>query len=241
MVRPQACRELSPIHADRAPLTRRSGAPDARTVTRCSRARCDFSLSQLASHFVPSRLLGMGVAVVAAVTLAGCSGGTNSARTTIETPLTHLSVAEAFFNGQGVNGWMIKKHFSQSEYEVTGKAANRCTVTINGPTESSQVTRMGVICKPPTVTNGTVETSVPANEVALVDSTVQKFAPADYSWVRRVRTFAAASEHSTFAVCKTSAPCSASPGVSLTVNSSPPLGSNLPVINLSIRAGFRRS
>jgi len=179
-------------------------------------------------------------AVVAAmaIVLAGCSGGAKStAPTTAAVLSTRLSAVEQFFTAHGADGWSKDMPYSHSDYQATATAQAYCTVTVDGPSGTSEVSVVGVICKPPTFVDGTVEISVPANEVSLVWAAVRKFDPSDYARVKAVRTVAASSALTTFGARRKGSPPVTSAFLSLNVDSSPPPGSNMPVLNLAIRAG----
>jgi hypothetical protein len=129
-----------------------------------------------------------------------------------------LHAVESFFNVQGANGWTSHAHSSSSEYDVTA-TVHGCSVTISGPTGSAKVTLMNVVCQGP----GTDEIAVPAVDVALLHATVARFAPAAASRVDDLRTIAASSFYSGH-------------DLALHLDSSPPPGSGIPVVDLSIQA-----
>jgi hypothetical protein len=135
--------------------------------------------------------------------------------TTLPAP---LHTVESFFNGMGARGWTRQADPSSSEYEVT-TTIEACSVTISGPTGSARATLLKIICRAP----GTNEISVPADDVALLHATVGRFAPAASSRVNGLRTTAASSLYSGH-------------GVDVSLDSSPPPGSDRPVLSLSIQA-----
>jgi hypothetical protein len=65
---------------------------------------------------------------------------------------------------------------------------------------------------------------------------VKRFDPADYSRVMGIRTTESASGLSTIEARRIGSPEVPSPLLSLDVDSSPPPGSNTPILNLLIRA-----
>jgi hypothetical protein len=174
----------------------------------------------------------VGVAIV----LAGCSGGgTKSVAPATPAALsTSLSAVENFFAAQGTSGWSKDPHYTASDYQVAGTAETNCEVTINGPSGSSTVSSIGVICNPSP--SGTIAISVPPNEVNLVKAAVKKFDPSDYSRVNGIRTTASSSEISTAVARRIGSPAVSSAALSLSVDSSPPPGSNMPGLNFSINA-----
>jgi hypothetical protein len=131
---------------------------------------------------------------------------------------TSRSAAESFFDTLGAGRWTNRSPSSSSGYAVTG-VVGRCTVSINGPNHTAEVSLIWLICPPPP---GPVEVSVPAADVALLQKTVARFDGSASSWVDKVRTTAATSDTS-------------SGDVTLTVDSSPPPGSDRPVVDLAIR------
>lgn len=175
------------------------------------------------------------VAMVVAIVLAGCSGGTKSVAPATPAALsTSLSAVESFFAAQGTSEWIKDPHYTGSDYRVAGTTDTNCQVTINGPSGALTVSSIGVICNPPP--SGTIAISVPPNEVELVKAAVRKFDPSDYSRVNGIRTTASSSEISTAVARRIGSPAVSSAVLSLSVDSSPPPGSNMPVLNLSIHA-----
>jgi hypothetical protein len=95
------------------------------------------------------------------------------------------------------------------------------------------VTQIDLSCNPVGLTE---EISVPPNEFALALAVVKNFDPSEYSEVKGIRTTASSSELSTIEGHRTGSPAVVSAALSLSVDSSPPPGSNMPVLNLSIHA-----
>ena len=176
-----------------------------------------------------------GTRVAVAVVLAGCSGGAKSVGPATPAVLaTSLSAAENFFAAQGTSGWSKDTYYTASDYQVTGTAETYCKVTINGPSGSSTVSSIGVICNPPT--NESIAIGVKPNEVSLAMAAVKKFDPSDYSRVKGIRTIASSSEISTFGVRKNGSPEVSFPVLSLNVDSGAPPGGDMPILNLTIKA-----
>jgi hypothetical protein len=141
------------------------------------------------------------------------------ANPTANTLPASLHAVESFFNVQGASGWTNHAHSSSSEYDVTA-TVDGCSVTISGPTGSAKVTLVNLVCQGP----GTDEIAVPAADVALLHATVARFASAAASRVDDLRTIAASSFYSGH-------------DLALHLDSSPPPGSGIPVVDLSIQAG----
>jgi hypothetical protein len=173
----------------------------------------------------------VGVAMV----LAGCSGAAKSVAPTPPAVLRmSLSAAENFFATQGTSGWSMDTRHAASDYQVRGTADTSCEVTISGPSGSSAVSSIGVVCNP--LTKGTIAISVPTDQVSLVTRAVKTFDPDEYSEVEGIRTTASSSQLVTAVGHGKASPAVVLPVLSLRVDSSPPPGSNFPVLNLSIHA-----
>jgi hypothetical protein len=130
---------------------------------------------------------------------------------------TSRSAAQSFFDTLGAGRWTNRSSSSSSGYAVTAVVGS-CTVSINGPNHTAEVSLVWLVCPPPP---GPVGVSVPAADVALLQKTVARFDRSASSWVDKVRTTAASSDTS-------------SGDVTLTVDSSPPPGSDRPVVDLTI-------
>jgi hypothetical protein len=89
------------------------------------------------------------------------------------------------------------------------------------------------ICKPSS--SGTIAFIVPSNDFDLAKAVVQKFDPSDYSRVSGIRTVAASISIQTVVARTVGSRGVSSAALSFSVDSSPPPGSNVPVVHLSIK------